>query len=203
MAAHHWLGSVMAILSIAIAGVSARYFTFNPAVSAEILQARMATHDPWLFLHIGGGVVALAVGSFQFSRLLRTRYLNLHRWMGRIYLAAVAIGGVAAFRMALESFGGLPTHVGFGMLAVLWLATSAMAYLRVRERKVQAHREWMIRSFALTFAAVTLRIWLPLFAIALKVDILQAYDTISWLCWVPNLLVAQILVSQSRRHLAI
>ena len=66
--------------------------------------------------------------------------------------------------MALESFGGLPTHFGFGMLAVLWLFTTAMAYRRVLQGKIQSHREWMIRSFALTFAAVTLgsgfRSWL-------------------------------------------
>jgi len=202
-----WLPTIgwglMAFLSIAIAAISARYFTFNPAVAAETLRSRMVSHDPWLFLHIGGGVVALAVGSFQFSRLLRTRYLNLHRWTGRVYLAAVAIGGVASFRMALESYGGQPTHFGFGMLAVLWLFTSAMAYVRIRQRNIQSHREWMIRSFALTFAAVMLRIWLPLFVGVWKIDFVQAFDTISWLCWVPNMLVAEVLVNQSRRRLAL
>jgi uncharacterized membrane protein len=193
----------MALLSIAIAAISARYFTFNPEVAVETLKSRMTSHDPWLFLHIGGGVVALAVGSFQFSRLLRVRYLSLHRWMGRIYLGAVAIGGVAGFRMALESFGGLPTHVGFGILAGLWLFTTAMAYKRIIERRIQNHREWMIRSFALTFAAVTLRIWLPLFVGALKIDFVPAFQTISWLCWVPNILVAEVLISRSRRQLPV
>jgi len=104
--------------------------------------------------------------------------------------------------MALESYGGQPTHFGFGMLAVLWLFTSAMAYVRIRQRNIQSHREWMIRSFALTFAAVMLRIWLPLFVGVWKIDFVQAFDTISWLCWVPNMLVAEVLVNQSRRRLA-
>jgi uncharacterized membrane protein len=188
----------MAFLSVAIAAISARYFTFNPAIAADMLRSRVMSRDPWLFLHIGGGITALAVGPFQFSRVLRQGYLSWHRWMGRIYLAAVAIGGVASFRMAMESFGGLPTHVGFGMLALLWLTTTAMAYWRIKLRDIPSHREWMIRSFALTFAAVTLRVWLPLFVGALKLDFLQAYDTISWLCWVPNLLVAEVLIQQSR-----
>jgi uncharacterized membrane protein len=175
----------MAVLSVAIAAVSARYFSFNPHLAAEPFQSRVAGHDPWLFLHIGGGVLSLAVGPFQFSRWLRVQHLALHRWIGRLYLAAVAIGSVAGFRIALESQGGLPTHYGFGMLALLWLFTTAMAYRRILQRHVQSHREWMIRSFALTFAAVTLRIWLPL-SIAMKLDFMQAYTTISWLCWVPN-----------------
>jgi uncharacterized membrane protein len=189
----------MAFLSIAIAGISARYLTPHPAQVAEILRARVAAHDPWIYLHIGGGVTALALGSFQFSRWLRRRYLKLHRWMGRIYLVAVGVGGVAAFRMALESFGGLATHYGFGMLALLWLFTTFMAYRRILQRKIQSHREWMIRSFALTFAAVTLRIWLPLFAGVLKMDFLQSYQTIAWLCWVPNIMIAEILLSRSRQ----
>jgi hypothetical protein len=202
-----WLSIIgwglMAVLSLAIAGLSARYFTFNSDVAVELLRQRMIARDPWLFLHIGGGMIALAVGSFQFSRPLRARYLNLHRWMGRIYLVAVAIGGIAGFRMALESFGGLATHFGFGILAAVWLITTTMAYRRILQRKIQSHREWMIRSFALTFAAVTLRIWLPLFAGVLKLDFTQAYQTISWLCWVPNILVAEILISRSRLHLPV
>ena len=187
-----------AFLSVAVAIISARYFTFNPDVAAESLRARMVGHDPWLFLHIGGGVIALAVGPFQFSRLLRTRFLPLHRALGYVYLATVAIGGVAAFRMALESQGGLPTHYGFGMLALLWLFCTAMAYRRILLRQIQSHREWMIRSFALTFAAVTLRLWLPLMAGVLKLDWIQSFDAISWLCWVPNILIAEVLVNRSR-----
>jgi uncharacterized membrane protein len=188
---------ITALLSIAIAGISARYFMPHPPQVAEMLRARVAAHDPWIYLHIGGGVIALAIGSFQFSRMLRVQYLRLHRWLGRIYLVAVGIGGVAAFRMALESFGGLSTHFGFGMLAVLWLITTTMAYRRILQRRIQSHREWMIRSFALTFAAVTLRIWIPLSVVA-HLDFLQAYQTISWLSWVPNMLIAEMLVNRSR-----
>jgi hypothetical protein len=187
----------MALLSVAVAGVSSRYFLPHPPEVAEMLRARVAAHDPWIYVHIAGGVVSLFVGAFQFSRQLRMKSLALHRWVGRIYLGAVAVGGLAAFRMALESFGGLSTHFGFGMLAVLWVATTAVAYRRILQRRIQSHREWMIRSFALTFAAVTLRIWIPL-AMAVHLDFTQAYQTISWLCWVPNMLVAEMLVSRSR-----
>jgi hypothetical protein len=113
----------------------------------------------------------------------------------------VAAGSIAGFRIAMESFGGLPTHVGFGMLAALWFFTAAMAYQRIMRGSVQSHREWMIRNFALTFAAVTLRIWLPLMTGPMGIAFPPAYVTISWLCWVPNLLVAEMLVSAARRRI--
>lgn len=97
---------------------------------------------------------------------------------------------LAALVLATMSQGGLPTHIGFGLLAVLWLGTTATAYRHIRAGQQVAHRRWMTRSYALTFAAVTLRIYLPLsFAVGLPFE--PAYQAISWLCWVPNLIVAE------------
>jgi uncharacterized membrane protein len=188
----------MAFLSIAVAAVSSRYFTFNPSMAAPQLRERLSAHDPWLLMHIAGGITALAMGSFQFPRTFRNRHFTLHRWIGRIYLLAVSLGAIAGFRIALVAAGGLPAHVGFAMLAVLWLVTATMAYIRVRQSQFQNHREWMIRNYALTFAAVTLRIWLPLLAGPLGYDFLSSYVTVSWLCWVPNMIVAEALVVRSR-----
>jgi hypothetical protein len=61
--------------------------------------------------------------------------------------------------MALMAYGGLPAQMGFAFLSILWLSTGFMAYKRIREKKVLIHRQWMIRNYALTFAAVTLRLW--------------------------------------------
>jgi len=103
----------------------------------------MVSHDPWLFLHIGEVFVALAVGSFQFSRLLRTHtsictagrdactWLQSPSW-------------VASFRMALESYGGSRLTSALACLAVLWLFHICHAYVRIRQRNIQSHREWMI-----------------------------------------------------------
>ncbi len=87
--------------------------------------------------------------------------------------------------------------MGFGLLAVLWLFTTANAYRHIRLGDRVAHRRWMIRSYALTFAAVTLRIYLPLSQVAgLPFD--PAYQTISWFCWVPNLIVAEWIILRQR-----
>lgn len=88
-------------------------------------------------------------------------------------------------------------HFGFGLLAVLWLLTTGAAYARIRARDQAAHRRWMTRSFALTFAAVTLRIYIPL-GLALGISFETAYPVISWICWVPNLIVAEWLIFRRR-----
>ena len=112
--------------------------------------------------HIFGSVVALALGPFQFSSRLRARRLNLHRWLGGLYLGlGVLVGGLSGLFMAFHAFGGLPARLGFAGLAVAWLYTGCRAYLAIRARELAAHRRWTVRNFALTFAAVTLRIYLP------------------------------------------
>jgi uncharacterized membrane protein len=191
-----WLA--MTVLALLIALVSFRYFILSPEVaSGPPLGKRFAEYITPLLFHAGGGIVALVLGPWGFWGVFRNRYLHLHRWMGRIYLLAVLVGSVAGLYMALTAFGGLPTRIGFGMLAVLWFTTGAMAYLHIRQGNVQLHREWMIRNYALTFSAVMLRVWLPLF-LTLGYGFPEAYTTVAWLCWVPNLLVAELIIRNGK-----
>lgn len=190
--------TMMALASL-IALASVRYFVVSPEKAIdEPLARRFAEYITPLLFHVGGGVVALSLGVWGFWGTFRNRYLSLHRWLGRVYLLAVLVGGTAGFYMALTAFGGLPARIGFAMLGLLWLATGATAYLRIRRGEVRLHREWMIRNYALTFSAVMLRVWLPLL-LALGYDFPEAYMTVAWLCWVPNLLVAELIIGGGRR----
>ena len=120
---------------------------------------------------------------------LRRARPRLHRWMGRVYLGAgVLVGGLAGLYMSFHAFGGAMAQAGFGLLALLWLYTGAQAYAAIRRGDVATHRRWMIRNFALTFAAVTLRLWMPLFALA-GVPFENGYPVIAWISWVFNALV--------------
>lgn len=98
--------------------------------------------------------------------------------------------------MATVSMEGLATHFGFGALAVLWFATAVQAYRYALKGEIDLHRRWMIRNFALTLAAVTLRSWLPLM-LFLHWPFRASYITVSWICWVPNLLVAEWMVRRN------
>lgn len=185
-----WLG--MTLLAIAVAGYAITML-FAPEFRPSFVRILFAERPVATFAHLMGGAIALVAGAFQLNTRLRTRFIGVHRWLGRLYVLAVAIGGVAAFALALHSFGGLVARVGFGLLAVCWLGSTLNAYRHIREGNWRTHRSWMIRSYALTLAAVTLRVYLPSSQLA-GVPMTVAYPVISWLCWVPNLLIAEWFV---------
>lgn len=146
------------------------------------------------YTHIFLGGIALISGFSQFFKKLRIKYLALHRNMGKIYIIAVLLSGTAGLAIAFFATGGLIPSLGFGALAILWLYTTVKAYTSIRNKDIQKHQQWMIRSYALCFAAVTLRLYLPLFLGVLEMEFIPAYTIIAWLCWVPNLLVAEFLI---------
>jgi hypothetical protein len=150
------------------------------------------------FLHLGASAIALGVAPFQLNSRLRGRFLQVHRWSGRVYVLCVLAGGVSGLVLAVRSQGGVPGHLGFSFLAIAWLFTTGNAYRHIRARAVEPHRRWMTRSAALTLAAVTLRIYLPV-SLAMGVPFAMAYPAIAWLCWVPNLLVAELMLARRRR----
>lgn len=186
---------LVALLSAGVALYSLRYFTVPR--HAPLLEVRAGPARVALLIHAGAGIAALMAGPFQFNAALRRRSLRWHRGLGFIYLAGVAVGGAAGLVSAQFTFGGLTSRVAFSWLAVLWLAATALAWRAVRRRDLAAHREWMIRSFALTFAAVTLRLWLPLLQ-AGGASFTEAYQTVAWLCWVPNLIAAELWIAATR-----
>ena len=160
--------------------------------SAELLQNKI-----WYFAfyqHILLGAIAMLTGWSQFSKRLRNKNLTLHRALGKVYLVAVIWSGTAGLFIALYATGGLVAITGFSGLAICWLFTSLQAYTSIRKKDIDQHQYWMIRSYALCWAAVTLRIWLPLFQFGFDIDFLTAYRIIAWLCWVPNLIVAEFIV---------
>jgi hypothetical protein len=98
---------------------------------------------------------------------------------------------VAGFVLALGASTGPISKAGFGSLAIAWIVTTSLAWRRAMQLRFTEHRAWMIRSFALTFAAVTLRLYLPL-AAALSINFVDAYRAISFLSWVPNLVAVEL-----------
>lgn len=142
------------------------------------------------FMHTAGGGIASLIGPLQFLKRLRRRQLNWHRWMGRVYLTAVGLSALAGLYLSPGSLAANTFGVAFIALAAAWFYTGWMAYATVRAGDVAAHRRWMIRNFALTFAAVTLRVEMPLLIMA-GLHPIMALNVVGWLCWVPNLMAVE------------
>ncbi|TNF22843.1 MAG: DUF2306 domain-containing protein [Rhodobacteraceae bacterium] len=149
-----------------------------------------------LYAHIAIAPLVLALLPVQFSPRLRARRPRLHRWTGRVYALGVLVSGVAALSLAVNTVAGPFAGLGFALLAVLWIALTARALWLAMGRRIADHRVWMIRSAALTFAAVTLRLQLPLLEVTLGFE--TGYPIVAWTCWVPNLIVAEWLIRRNR-----
>lgn len=193
-----WILFVLSCLSIGL--YPGMYFlldmTKNGLLSTKSPELLSVTYITGFYLHITLGGLALLVGWTQFSKRLREKYLSTHRWVGKIYLFSVGVSGIAGFYIALNATGGPIAIVGFAALAIFWLFTSFKAFLSIRRNRVNLHQQWMIRSYALCFAAVTLRIWLPMFMM-MGWPFNDAYVIIAWLCWVPNLIVAELMIKRN------
>ena len=193
-----WLGMSLLALGVAAYAVA---IVLTPAVRSPFAEGLLLARPIVAPIHFIFGGIAIVVGALQVNRWLRTRFVSLHRWLGRSYVIAVAIGGVAGIALALSTSAGLVAAAGFGLLGVLWLVTTLMGYRSIRQRDTSAHRRWMIRSYALTLAAVTLRVYMPL-ADVLGLSMAVAYPVISWLAWVPNLSIAEWVVRPERASIA-
>jgi hypothetical protein len=186
----------MCLLSVLIAAYAIGMYGFGPGgfkLPPEIRES-FAIRRSAVAAHIFASAAALALGPIQFSSTVRNRWPALHRMVGRVYLcAAVPIGGLAGLYLSRFAFGGIVTRLGFGCLAVVWLFTAFQGFRSALARDFEAHRRWMIRNFSLTFAAVTLRFYLAIGFIQ-EVPFETTYRLVSWLCWLPNIVVGESLI---------
>jgi len=207
--------AVVWALAIFVALAAARYFILpdefleppvifpDPAAVAGARLGSNALHIyPMLFLtHVGCGIVALIVGLPQFNQRLRTRRPSLHRRAGVAYLIAVALSAAAVIPLAAliptlvpvafrSTF--LSMAISFFILGIVWAITSGIAFQRARSRRFQDHRAWMMRSYSLTFAAVSVRLVATVLSLATGNVIFGVNGGV--LSWPVNLIVAEWLI---------
>lgn len=188
-----WAFFIFFAVVIGLYPLSYLLFDMSGSLFSSKSQALLQSYlwNSAFYLHISFGGLSLLTGWSQFSKWLRNKNLAIHRTLGKIYLISVSISGFCALYIAFFATGGMIPALGFGGLALAWLSTSSIAYTRIRQRDINRHQQWMVRSYALTFAAVTLRVWIPVFQGMLHLDFITSYKIIAWLCWVPNLLIGE------------
>jgi uncharacterized membrane protein len=155
----------------------------------------------WLMGHIVGGMLALVIGPFQFSETFRKKYLTAHRWFGRIYLTAILIGAISSTYLAWTS--ALAIHWTWALslqcLAFAWVCTACMAYISIKLGRIQIHKEWMIKSYVVTFAFVTFRWLASLPPIAGLGNFIERAPTLVWVSWVIPLFLTNIILQWNKK----
>lgn len=196
-----WMFGLLAVLAIAI-GLYALGFYGTPE---RVHEAPFTTDkgdlpDAWygfLWIHAISAGIALGIGWLQFVKKLRLRKAVVHRSIGYIYSLMIIIAGVTGLYLAYYANGGLSAQIGFSALSIMWIFTLFQGLRTIIvERDPIAHGRWMVRNYALTCAAIALRIYTPLAAVFFGLeDTNDTFHVIAWLCWIPNLLIAEMLLA--------
>lgn len=172
------------------------YFGFNEEVYGRFWGMKWP-----LIGHVSGGLIALVLGPFQFWSGFRNRYLKVHRWTGRLYLTGILIGTVSSVTLALTT--GIAIHwtwaISLLFLAMAWFFTAAMAFRFILLRRINLHKEWMIRSYVVTFAFVLFR-WLNSTPLFVEMgNFIERGPTMIWVSWVIPLFITEIILQWKKK----
>lgn len=156
--------------------------------------------DYWrigFYAHVFTSVFIMLVGAVQFNRFFIVKYPRVHRWAGYTYVwLLLFVSGPGAFAMALHANGGLPAQASFVLQTIMWYYFTIAGWYYAYKKNYTEHGAFMVRSYALTLAAISLRImvlWLGWY----KIEGLRprdAYITVAWMSWVPNMIMAELLI---------
>ena len=153
------------------------------------------------YIHVFSAIVALLAGFTQFSPEILRDSPKIHRLIGKIYVAVILlINFPIGLIMGVYANGGLPGKTAFLLLDTLWFYFTLKAYLCARNRQFIDHKNYMIRSYALTFSAVMLRTWKLILSNILIIDTAELYVIDAWLAILPNLIIAEIIIRTNDRR---
>jgi len=202
----------LAVSSVAVAVVAPLPYLVSSlgdlAADGQEIAHNYADRPGWVqaafYVHVCFGGTAMLLAPIQLSSRIRRRRPVVHRVAGRVGIASILVAATAGAVLAPFSLADGVGLAGFGLLAVAWFTSAAAAIATIRRGDVAAHRRWAVRAFALTYAAVTLRLWLGvlmgvqagLFGVDGDLAFDRAYHVVPFLCWVPNLLVAEWLIER-------
>src|SRR5690348_14661970 len=154
------------VVVIAVIAVVATPVLLFPYAGLDPARSRIPVatwlHYATLVVHVVTAATAMLLGVLQLVPRIRARRV-VHRWIGRVFLVVGVVAlGFTGIPLALTTPSGDLTRYGILVPAVGWLVCAALGWSAIRRGRAVAHREWMIRTYALTFFAITTRMLVPL-----------------------------------------
>lgn len=185
-----------------------QYIIFKPSQAGVVSSKLQDPNFPYaiwklfFFPHILLGVFALLIGTYQLTNNSRQNRRR-HRLLGRIYGFAILLNVLVVPYIALYATGGIPSTIAFLALDVFWLLTTATAIIYIRRKNVTKHREWMLRSYAVTFVFVTFRIFLLIIQFSTHAPLSVSFPLSVYLSILINLLIAQVYLYKRTRSASV
>jgi len=196
--------AILLVAFIICGYIVVQYGIFS-AKQAALVDFKLKSIDfhykPWvyvLYIHIVTASIALAIGLFQLLRRpVGNKRTVLHKRLGKIYAYSILISAIVNLYLSVYASGGWIARTGFFTLDILWIYTTFKAVSYARKKQIKMHTDWMYRSYALTFAGVTLRFVLPIMMIFNEFE--PAYRITAWVSWGINLLVVEWVIYRKGR----
>jgi uncharacterized membrane protein len=164
-------------------GVYAKYRQVDPES-----YTMFWTRQGWLWTHLTGGALTVALGPVQFLTRWPRAHPRLHRWSGRLYVLGIIVGLVGATGLISTSPAPTEIRVAFAATALAWFCTASVALAAIYRNQVATHRRWMTRNYLVTLAPITFRLLLPA---SIAMGLMPSPVLIAqllWLSWVLPLL---------------
>ncbi|WP_456276328.1 DUF2306 domain-containing protein [Bacillus sp. AK128] len=197
------IGFVLIFLLTFVLAISAivRYFVLDPVETNAILiregmvmfEMKNGLWNIALYIHIVTAALPLIMGPFLFIKKLRNRNLLLHRNLGKAYVLMILISSTVGIYLSFYAHGGIFAILGFLCLDLAWLYTTFKAYQYIRKKQLVLHEEWMYRSYAVTFAAITFRMWSAIVGYSID-HFTIGYIVAIWLSWMGNLIAIELWI---------
>jgi uncharacterized membrane protein len=205
-----WMG-VIVLGVIGVAAVTRRTLVLfwpaqfagrnSPAAAAAALDLGFAKHLALTMVHILPGAIFVVLAPLQFVPGIRAKYLNLHRWMGRVLVVTGLVIGVTALVMSYTmNIGGPNETAATTLFAILFLFSLTKAYRHIRRKEVARHREWMMRAFAIALGVATTRPIVGMFLAFRKVSPHEFFGIAFWLGFTVTFFVAEVWIDYTRYH---
>lgn len=195
---------ILAFLSFLMLKITLSYFPISTKVGFLRIKGYMFDVYPgfiskfWFtafYIHVMTSMVVLFAGFTQFSK--RFYKYKIHRKLGKLYvLVVVFLSGPTGLIMGYFANGGVSSQIAFILLSLLWMVSTFLAFRYAVLRKFEKHKYLMIISYSLTLSALTLRAWKYLFTAIYDLEMkpMDLYRILAWLGWVPNIIVALIII---------
>jgi hypothetical protein len=184
----------------------AMIYLFNDPANTPLVKGKLnnanfslATWNVFFYTHIVLGLVSLALGPFQLTKRSR-RNPKIHRRLGKVYAGAIFINIVMVPYIAMYATGGGASTVAFLVLDAAWLITTGMGVWRIYQRNIQAHRAWIMRSYAVTWAFVTFRIVVVLISLLFHASANVSFPLAVYISIVGNLLLTEVYLRRKRKN---
>ena len=198
------LGQILfAVFFILMLQITLKYIPYNSNVAfLQIKQTEVHGIKPYLivfYIHVFTAIFSLLAGFTQFNDYLLKKKTTIHRFIGKLYVFSVLFfAAPSGMFIGLFANGGLYSKISFITLSILWFYFTLKGLFSIKKKNVSKHRIFMMRSFALAFSAITLRLWKVIIVYLFHPSPMDVYQIIAWLGWIPNILVVEYFIHKKR-----